>query len=332
MNYNNGVENITTELLHWDGDGIAKKVFDFGKHAEFYTTGNVEYDPNNPVCQEMIKDVIEGRTFPKFAFEGCRVGFKVNKISRICLAQFTREQGIFCSESSATHPLTNDMIIPKNIYQNPEWMARIKKLFYDLEGLYIDMAEAGIPYMDARYIMPHAQTISLSYSAPVMNFLRSCASRTRNDFCDEINHVYRSMRLNLLKAIETLKDPLSKQLWNWLMEKSINTKWITPNYTYGVNMERYPAPEGFVERETPHNDYTKSSWMRELIYYYKERPEMLLPNEKEMVEKWLKVYYSDGELEYENTFNPDDPKALQNAIKNTDYYKEHLFTSVYEED
>lgn len=322
MKYNNGVENITTKLLSWDGDDLAKKCFDFGKHAEFYDTSDVEYDPNNPVCQGMIDDIIEGRTFPKFVMEGCRVQFKVNNISRICLAQLTREQGIFCSESSATHPLTNNMIIPKNIYNNQKWMDRIKSIFHDLEDLYIDMAEAGIPYMDARYIMPHCQTISLSYSAPITNWLRSCCSRTRNDFCDEINHVYRCMRRNLLDAMKSLQDPLSIKLWNWIMSKSINTKWITPNYTYGVNMERYPQPEGFVERETPHNDYTKSSWMMELFHYYNDCPEMLLPNEKEMIESWLNTICEGKALP--NTFNPDDPKALQNAIKHTDYYKDHI--------
>ena len=322
MRYNNGVKNITTELLHWDGDDIAKKCFDFGKHAEFYDIGDVEYDPENPVCQNMIQDIIEGRTFPKFAFEGCRVGFKINHISRICLAQLTREQGIFCSESSATHPLTNDIIIPANIIANGKWMQKIKSLFYELEDLYIQMAKAGIPYMDARYIMPHGQTISLSYSAPIINFVRSCASRTRNDFCDEINHLYRSMRLHILKGIEELKDPLSKKLWTWLMKNSINTKWITPNYTYGVNMERYPAPEGFVELEKPHNDYTRSSWIYELINYYHNRQEMLLPNEKEMIEGWLNNIQNNEPLP--NTFSAKDPKALQNSIKNTDYYADHL--------
>lgn len=321
MKYNNGVENITVKLLHWDGDELAKKVFDFGKHAEFYDIGNVEYDPDNPVCKSMIKDVIEGRTFPKFAFEGSRVGFKINNISRICLAQLTREQGIFCSESSATHPLTNDIIIPRNIYKNQKWMDKIIDIFYDLEELYIEMAEAGIPYMDARYIMPHGQTISLSYSATLSQFVKSCSSRTRNDFCDEINHVYRSMRLEIYNAMSQLKDPLSKQLWEWIMSKSIITKWITPNYTYGVNMERYKAPEGFVEMEKPHNDYTKSSWLEELIHYYETKPSMLLPNEMEMTDKWRSMLRAGEQLP--NTFDPNDPKALQNAIKKTDYYKIH---------
>ena len=93
--------------------------------------------------------------------------------------------------------------------------------------------------------------------------------------------------------------------------------------TYGVNMERYPAPEGFVEVEKPHNDYTKSSWLHELINYYDNRPEMLLLNEKEMIEKW-KSYLDKGEP-LPNTFDPNDPKALQNAIKQTSYYKDHIF-------
>lgn len=321
MKYNNGVKNITVELLHWDGEEIAKKCFDFGKHAEFYVHKDVVYNPDSDICKQVILDIIEGRTFPKFAFEGCRVGFKVNNISRICLAQFTREAGIFCSESSATHPLTNNMIIPRNIYNNEEWLAEIKDIFDRLEFLYIDMAEAGIPYMDARYIMPHCQTISLSYSAPIINFTRSCASRTRNDFCDEINHMYRSMRYELNKRIEELEDPLSKMLWQWLMKNSINTKWITPNYTYGVNMERYPQPEGFKEEETPHNDYTKSSWILELFNYYEDLPHLLLPNEKEMIENWKSLIDIDEPLP--NTFDPSDPKALQNAVKNTEYYKSH---------
>ena len=74
-----------------------------------------------------------------------------------------------------------------NIYKNKDWMERYKKINDELESLYCDILESGVPYMDARYLMPHAQTIDICYTATMNSFIGSCRKRFDHSIADEIN-------------------------------------------------------------------------------------------------------------------------------------------------
>ena len=198
--YHNGYDDIKVKLLNFSGDDLGRQVVMFGNLGEFYEGIN-EYNPDDPKCIQIVDEIINGKTFPKYAFEGHNASFQIDGISRICLAQLTRERGFFCSASGDVRPLTQDFIIPKSIYQNKGWMEKIDKAQKLLEEVYIEMCEAEIPYMESRYIGLHAQTISICYNAPIFNFMRSCNSRTENNFADEINYIYRLMYNSLKNEI-----------------------------------------------------------------------------------------------------------------------------------
>jgi thymidylate synthase ThyX len=319
MIYNRGFKNISVDLLNVDDqlETLAMRCFNFGKHGEFYQIKD-EYDHQNPVCQKFVDDIMNGRTFPKYLFEGTNIEFKINDISRICLAQLTREKGFFCSESSATYPLSNNWIIPENVYNNKDWMMDIREIGMQLEHLYIRMLEAGIPYMDARYFMPHAQTISLSWCTTAVNFMSSCASRTRNDFCDEINYLFRKMYYQLKWEIEHLRDPLSKKLWQFLIKKAWHPYMKQVNPTYGKDMLFHSTDDKTIEDRTPQNDWRNSCWKLEMERMYYDEDHLLFPGEKEMIDKWIEAEQK-GDLWC--SCNPEDPSLPQNAIKEADYYE-----------
>ncbi len=315
----NGYENISVELIDWKGDDLARAVTSFGKLGEFYEGAeDVKYDYNHPHFQKVVDEIITGKTFGKYAFEGSNITFQVNNISRICLAQLTREKGFFCSQSGDTRPLTQEFITPRAIYNRKDWMDRLEKIEKDIEDLYIDMCEDGITYMEARYFGFHAQTISLCYTANVIQFMNSCNSRTENNFADEINYVYRLMRHELVKAIENLEDPLSKKLWNWLLGFSDRKKFYTRDHTYNNDFARFATPEGYEFDELAHNDWRKSSWKIELEDMYKNRLELLLPGEAEMIEAWLKLEEEGKELPC--TYEKDAPFTAITRIKDMYYY------------
>lgn len=316
--FRKGYENISVSLMKFEGNDLARQVVMFGNLAEFYQ-GIDHYDENNPICQNLVEDIIQGRTFPKYCFEGHSVTFQINNISRICLAQLTRENGIFCSASSGTRPLTQTFVTPLSIYMDDELMDKLEDIDRQVIELYQMMAEKNISYLDSRYFGFHAQEISLCYSAKAFNFMRSCNSRTENNFADEINYIYRLMLYELKKAVkETVTDKLSLKLWNWLFSFADKKSAYTRDNSYNNDFKRFPDPEGFVPRETAHNDWRTSAWKLELEKMYWEHPELLFDGEKEMIEKWMKQE-NEG-IPLKTTYS--EKTGLHDKIKEMDYYVE----------
>ena len=317
--YHRGYEDINVRLLNFVGEDLGRQCVMFGNIGEFYE-GIDKYDPEDPRCIKIVDEIISGKTFPKYAFEGTSVSFQINNISRICLAQLTRERGFFCSASGDVRPLTQDFVIPAAIYDNKIWMAKLYTAQKLLEDLYIEMCEAEVPYMESRYLGLHCQTISICYNAPVFNFMRSCNSRTENNFADEINYIYRLMLNELYCAVKEIKDPLSKKLWAWLLTMADNKKAYTRDHTYNNDFERFSLPNTYVQDECAHNDWRKSSWKIELEQIYKNKPELLFPGEKEMIERWLKLEEEGKELP--TTYDSESPLVAKNRIKTVDYYED----------
>lgn len=154
--FHDGYENISVKLIDFTGDELAKKVVAFNNLAEFNEGMDRPYSPDDPEAIRIVDEIIGGKTFPKKAFEGHYLAFQINNISRINLAQLTRERGFFCSASGDVRPLTQDFIVPKAIYQRKDWMQRLEKIERDIEDLYIDMCEDGITYMESRYFGFHS--------------------------------------------------------------------------------------------------------------------------------------------------------------------------------
>ncbi len=313
-----GYENISVDLIHWVGEDLAKQVWDFGKNGETYRFRQ-DYSPTDPDVEYFIGEVIAGRTFPKYVLEGARVAFRLNNISRINLAQVTREQGFFCSETSAGMPMRQELILPGNLYDRPGFLERYTRIIEELEDMYSELAEDDIPYPDMRYIMPHNETISLTYTTENGKFMRSCASRTDSGWCDEINYMYRLMRYELEKRVEQLQDPLSKKLWQWLLAKSYKVKPFTRPNSYNEDFKQVPVTEKDVFTESSVCNFTKSFWKEELERMYKEEPYLLTEYEKQTIESWQDK--TDEELVAESLYDATDPKAVNQAIKNAPYYR-----------
>lgn len=317
--FTNGYSEISANLLNFTGNDLARQVVMFGNVAEFYEGIAGEYSPTNPLAVKIVDEIVNGKTFPKYALEGHSVAFQINNISRVCLAQLTREKGFFCSASGDVRPLTQTFVTPRAIYNNEAWMEKLNTIERQIEDLYIDMCESGISYMDARYFGFHAQSISLTYTAPIFNWLRSCNSRTENNFADEINYIYRLMYRELKTAVEKeVTDPLSKKLWNWLLKMADNKTFYKRDHTYNNDFARYPTPENYEFAEEAHNDWRKSSWKLELENILANSPELLFDGEKEMIENWQSLEKEGKSLP--STYNKDAKFTAYTRIKEMDYY------------
>lgn len=318
MKFNNGYNNIKVELKDWLGDDLARQVYNFGRLSHDFIDPLPEmYDANNPDCVKLIDKIIEGTTLPKFALQGHRINFAIYKMSRICLAQITRDSAFFASASTGVFPLTQEFNMPMSIMKDESIMSKVEKAQKLLEEAYIEACEKEIPSIEARYIGLHPQVISLTASYVPSDFVRACYSRTSSNFCDECNYVYRLMYHELRKAIDNLTEPNSIKLWNWLIKENkcicdgiyARERLFNSDFTYDKSYK--PTKKAL-------NDWRKSGWKLELERMLKEQPYLLTEKEKKAISQWMEDEKS-GELP--TTYDNTERDVLVNAIKEMDYAK-----------
>lgn len=304
--WNNGFSNINVKLLNCETD-LAEKAYQFGKLGEFYDKKTSK--------KQLISEIIKGKTFPKFVFEGINLAFRIEGISRICLAQLTRERGFFCSASGDVRPLTMNHNIPLSIMKNKKWVDQLNKIQDLIEKLYIDLLKHDIPYMDARYIGLHSQTISLSYCTSVFNFMKSCNSRTENNFADEINYVYRLCLWELKQFLKKhIKDKYNKQLWSWLLSFADKKGPYLRDHTYNNDFNRFETPKNY-KSAPAHNDWRRSGWKLELENIKLYKPYLLFNGESEMIARWS------NNKDLKTTFDKNGVWAGRNMVEKANYYK-----------
>lgn len=328
MKFNNGYENIKVQLLDWAGDDLARQVYMFGRLShDFIDELPKEYDENNPDCIKLIDKIIAGTTLPKYALQGTRINFAIYDISRICLAQITRDPAFFASASTGVFPLTQEFNIPMSIYQDESIMNKLKQAQSILEDAYIEACEKEIPSIEARYIGLHCQVISLSASYTPVDFVRACYSRTSSNFCDECNYVYRLMYNEIKQAINNLKDKQSIKLWKWLLPESkcINDKLYTRERLF--NSDFTYSEEAWNLKTHALNDWRNSGWKLELERMLAFKPELLTEKEKTTIMQWkqdetINEVANNHKL-LKTTYDNTQKDVLVNAIKTMDYYKEH---------
>ena len=313
--FNNGYENIKVSIINWPGNDIAKNVYEFGQLShDFYMPLPDKYDEYSPECSKLIDKIIEGTTLPKFALNQ-RIEFKIENISRICLAQLTRDCAIFASASTGVFPLTQEFNIPMNLYEDEEVMSRLTKAQELLEEAYIIACEKEYPTIESRYVGLHPQVISLTASYTISDFVRSCYSRTSSNFCDECNYVYRLMYRALMYSIlNEVGDANSVNLYNWLLpeNKCINDSIYKRERLYNSD---FTAESSYVPDRCALNDWRKSGWRKELRRMYETGKGWL-------TEKELNLVLNDDKREDYCTYDNTKPDVAVNLIKTMDYYKE----------
>lgn len=321
--FNEGYKNIKVKLISWTGEDLAKQCYEFGRYGmDNMSIDRDEYDADDVKSKIFVCDLVNGKTFPKYAMYGTRINFSIEGISRICLAQLTRDNAYFCSESHGLRPLSQEFNIPLCIAKDESIMSKVKQAQSLLEEAYIEACEKELPYPETRYIALHSQTISVSASYTPADFARACYSRTNNSFCDELNYVYRKMYYELRKAIDNLTNVDSRLIWSWLIneKRCIDDSYYTRTNVFNGDFNPYDAINHTAVYPAQ-NDWRKSGWKLELQRILEEEPELLTFKEKECIRSWNTQELFDEELY--TTYDGTDERVAKNAIKDTDYYKEH---------
>lgn len=316
--FHRGYKDIQVKLTSSPGNDLAKMVYDFGRLShDFYIPLREKYNENANDCKKLIDKIIEGTTLPKFALQGVRFNFRVEGISRICLAQLTRDPAFFASASTGVFPLTQDFNLPISIYDDVEIMDKLNAAQKLLEEAYIIACEKELPSIEARYIGLHCQTISLMVSFTASDFVRACYSRTSSNFCDECNYVYRLMYKELTNMIGSVTDKNSVYLYKWLFpeHKCINDGLYRRERLFNSDFTEYD----YTYDKPALNDWRKSGWKKELEDMCVNDRAYLTEKEQLRIEHWMSIPDDKLPTTYDNT----QPDVLVNMIKTMPYYKEY---------
>lgn len=312
------LQSIKINLIKFDGENLAKEAFMFGRYGSDHYNIPEEYTPGN--FNTFFQELKNGKTFPKYVLNR-RFDFEITGISRICLAQLTRDAAIFCSESHGLRPLDFKLILPTSVLNDEEVMREYIKAVEHMEKAYILACEHEIPYPESRYLGPHSQTISICASFTLGDFIRCCKSRTNNSFCDELNLVYRLMLNELEIKIARLYNSDSRRLWKFYINKNncIDDSFYTRTKVF--NGDFMPSETSKLNVCQPAiNDWRKSGWKKDLEYMYRHYEELLTENEKNEISLWLTA--EDEELTLPTTYDNKEERVAPNAIKQMPYYKE----------
>lgn len=290
-NISNGYENITVEVIDYNKQ-LAEHAWNCYRMT-WKKLQNVSYDENNTDVIDAINNIIEMKALP-MPREQALITFRINNISRVCLAQLTRQRNAaFNVESQMPAPVEHNVILPLNIVGS-KFEERARKLIKASQTLYNELIEDGIPPQDARYLLMHGQTTSLVYVVDIDTFVRSFTMRCENNLSDELNFVYRLCKFAILTTITSDKqflkiDNLTYKMYNEIISPADclgakQHKGMNYDKVFGNSFERYESANDKIKSITSNCDYNykKSAWYKEL----KRLPDCLLfADERQMIDK-----------------------------------------------
>lgn len=300
MNYQNGYKGMSVEIINYT-KSPAKIIWDMLKQT-WISLHNVEYNQNNPKIKEFIIDSLEKRLNPS-PQETIMIQVIFKGISRVNLAQITRQRGwLFNSESQMPQSVNHNVIIPLNIVES-EYYERAKKLIEESQQLYDDMTlgnntknTTNIPYQDARYFLLNGQTTDLSASFNITQLIHASNQRLDNNTHDEINYLFRLLIKELKRKInnDSDLDDLDKYIYMYLLNQcdcfgAKNKVSLCCDALFGNSFKRHKDANEYVKKATDNClfNYKRLAWYKELIRIYYDEPELLLPDEAEMIRLWL---------------------------------------------
>lgn len=291
-----GYQNVSVELIDYNKD-IGRHVWNIYRMT-WNNLHNVEYDVENKECRKAIENVILMRALP-MPREQAIMTFRINNISRVCLAQITRQRkAAFNVESQMPRPINHNVIMPLNIAKDDELSKDAEQLIKMSQALYNKCIEKGIPPQDARYMTMHGQTCSLCYVVDINTFCSSFGFRCENNLSDEINLVYRLCKYAILQQIEkdyvnNEIDKLTYEVYKRIISQADCAgarQKVGTNYdeVFGNSFARYSDKDLEVAAITANcsYDYKKSAWYLELKKMRHERPELLFEDEAKMIDSW----------------------------------------------
>lgn len=136
--------------------------------------------------------------------------FYIEGISRVTSHQLVRHRiASYTQESQRYSTAENDYITPPSIANN-RWELKFKEYVNKAYELYNEMIKSGIPYEDARYILPQASSTRLLMTVNLREFIHIACLRTSIHAQWEIKELLNSMVNEVSKVIPEINELILK--------------------------------------------------------------------------------------------------------------------------
>ncbi len=161
--------------------------------------------PDKDVSSWVIKAV----DFPN-VFEHITFTFMIEGISRVTSHQLVRHRiASYTQESQRYSQVPQEYVIPKTI-SDSSFKDEFKRIVELSFSLYEKMVKAGIPYEDARYILPQAVTTNLLMTVNLRELIHIACLRLSPKAQWEIRELVRLMIKEASKVIPELPEIISR--------------------------------------------------------------------------------------------------------------------------
>ena len=140
MNYQNGYKGISIDIINYTKHP-GKIIWDMLKQT-WISLHDKEYNYHDKLIKKFIIDSLEKRLNPAVQ-ETIMIQCIFKGISRVNLAQLTRQRGwLFNSESQMPQKINHNIIVPLNIV-NSEYYEEVKELIQKSQELYDKMTNGN---------------------------------------------------------------------------------------------------------------------------------------------------------------------------------------------
>ena len=153
--------------------------------------------------------IIKAIDFPS-VYEHVTFTFMIEGISRVTSHQLVRHRiASYTQESQRYTIIPRDYVIPKSI-MNSEFKDKFIKLVNEAFNLYEEMVKKGIPYEDARYVLPQATTTNILMTVNLRELIHIACLRLSPKAQWEIREVVRLMVKEASRIVPELPQVISK--------------------------------------------------------------------------------------------------------------------------
>lgn len=189
---NGGISNLKVKLLNWSNN-IELSIISFISQ----TWGPI-FDLNKFNEREiegLVLMALEGKTLP-LALESIQFTFQIDNLSRASSHQLVRVRvGSAFSQRGMSDSYYGNIqyIIPASVEMAGKTDSYIK-LMNQCSEFYKELFESGVPYQDARFVIPHAASTSLVWSVNLLALKNFCAQRMSCTQSWEMNALCKMLR------------------------------------------------------------------------------------------------------------------------------------------
>lgn len=149
------------------------------------------------------RQVVEAFKYPS-VLEHVVFTFLIEGLSRVASHQLVRHRiASYTQESQRYSAVEREYVVPETVVKSG-FESRFKNLMEDAYRLYDDMIKAGVPYEDARYVIPQAVTTRLLMTVNLRELIHIACLRLSPHAQWELREVVRSMVEEAGKVIPEL--------------------------------------------------------------------------------------------------------------------------------